>query len=80
MTDLKHVLLWCLGLNYAALLAWFLAFALAHDWTYRMNSKFWRLSVEQFDALNWASMAAYKIGILLLNLVPLAAIYLAGVR
>jgi hypothetical protein len=30
-----------------------------------------------FDALNWAGIAVYKLGIILLNLVPLAALYLA---
>jgi hypothetical protein len=36
------------------------------------------LSVEQFDALHYAGMALYKVGILLLNLVPYIALRLVG--
>jgi hypothetical protein len=80
MADWKHFLLWCLGLNYALLLVWFLLFAFAHDALYRLHRTWYQLSPEQFDALNWAGMAAYKIGILLFNLVPLAALCLSGAR
>ena len=33
---------------------------------------------EQFDALHYAGMALYKVGILLLNLVPYIALRLVG--
>jgi hypothetical protein len=33
-----------------------------------------RLTGEQFDAMHYGGMAAYKMGIILLNLVPLAAL------
>jgi hypothetical protein len=39
-----------------------------------LHSKWFRLSVEAFDAIHYASMAAYKVGVLLLNLVPYAAL------
>ncbi|WP_407656543.1 DUF6868 family protein [Methyloglobulus morosus] len=42
-------------------------FTLAHDWMYRLNCRWFKLSVETFDALHYAGMAVYKIGILLLN-------------
>jgi len=73
----KHVLWWCVGLNYAVVILWFGLFTLAHDWMYRVNSHWFKLSPETFDALNWAAIAVYKLGIILLNLVPLAALYLA---
>jgi hypothetical protein len=36
------------------------------------------LSVEQFDALHYAGMALFKIGILLFNLVPYIALQIVG--
>lgn len=78
MTEIEHILLWSLGINYALLLTWFCIFAGAHEWMYRLHLRWFRLSVERFDALNWAGIAAYKLGIILLNLVPLLAIYLAS--
>ena len=72
----KTFLLWCLAINYAVLLLWFLAFRFAHDWMFRLHSRWFRLSRESFDAVHYQSMATYKIGVLLLNLVPYLALLL----
>jgi len=76
-SELKDVLLWCLGINYGVLLIWFGAFVFAHGWMYRLHTRWFKLSVEIFDALHYAGMSVYKIGIILLNLVPLVALYLS---
>jgi hypothetical protein len=41
---------------------------------YRLHGRWFRLSPEQFDAIHYGAMAVYKIGILLLNLVPYLAL------
>jgi hypothetical protein len=66
----RSFLLWCTVINYAVLLVWFLFFVFAHDSIQRIHGRWFRLSSEQFDALHYAGMAIYKIGILLFNLVP----------
>jgi hypothetical protein len=71
---LRDALLWCGVINYAILLWWFLLFLLAHDWAYRLTSKWFRLSVELFDAMQYAGIALYKLGIILFNLVPYVAL------
>lgn len=76
MGELKEFLLWCTVINYLALLLWFGGFALARDWIYRLHTRWYRLSVERFDAIHYAGMAAYKLGIFLLNLAPLIALSL----
>jgi len=76
--DITEILLWCVGINYGLLLLWFVGFAFAHDWMYRLQSRWFRLSVETFDAIHYAGMAAYKLAILLLNLAPLLALYLSN--
>jgi hypothetical protein len=75
INDIKNVLLWCLGVNYAVLIIWFCAFVFAHNWMYGLHSRWFKLSVEIFDAIHYAGLAVYKIGILLFNLVPLIALY-----
>jgi hypothetical protein len=75
--ELKEILWWCLGINYAVLLIWFGAFVFAHDGLYRLHTRWFRLPVETFDAIHYLSMAVYKIGVILLNLVPLIALYLS---
>jgi len=76
--DLKHVLLWCVGLNYAVLFIWFAVFVFANDWMFRMQGRWFKLSVETFDAIHYSGLAVYKIGIICFNLVPLVALYLVS--
>lgn len=76
--EMETVLLWSLGINYALLLIWAGAFIWAHDWMYTLHSRWFKLSSETFDAVHYAGMAVYKIGILLLNLVPLLALYFSS--
>lgn len=61
-------------LNMLLLLWWFLFFAFAHDWMYRLHSRWFTISVEKFDAIHYAGMAFYKIAIFLLFLVPYLAL------
>jgi hypothetical protein len=77
-SEIKHLLLWCAGLNYALLFIWSGTFIFAHDWMYRWHSRWFKLSRETFDAMHYAGLAVYKIGVLLLNLIPLIALYLVS--
>ncbi|AUZ55494.1 hypothetical protein GXB84_16685 [Stenotrophomonas acidaminiphila] len=74
---LCRFLLWSLAFNYAVLLAWFLAFVTARDALRRLHGRWFALPDASFDAIHYGGMAAYKIGILLFNLAPLAALWLA---
>lgn len=74
----RDFLLWCAVINYGVLLWWFLVFRFAHDWIYRLHGRWFRLSVEQFDAIHYGGMAVYKIGVLLFNLVPFVVLLIVG--
>ena len=74
----RHFLLGCVVTNYGILLVWFLAFVFAHDWMLRLHGRWFHVSPDQFDALHYAGMSLYKIGILLLNLVPFVVLSLLG--
>ena len=69
--DIQTMLLWCVVINYAILFVWFGVFIFAHDWMYDVHSRWFMLPVETFDAIHYAGMTIYKIGIMLLFLVPL---------
>lgn len=75
---LRSVLLWSTILNFASLLCWFLLIVLPHGWLYRLWGRWFRLSVEQFDALNFGGIVLYKILILIFNLVPYVALLIAA--
>ena len=78
LSTLRDVLVWSLVLNYGILLVWFVMFSLAHDAVYRLHTRWFRLSRETFDALNYGGMAVYKIGVLLFNVAPLLALLIIG--
>ena len=73
---LGDFLLRCTLINYAVLILWFAAFVLAHGRLLRLHARCFGISAAQFDALHYGGMAAYKIGILLFNLVPYGALLL----
>jgi hypothetical protein len=77
-SEIKEVLLWCVVLNYAVMLIWFGVFVYAHDWIYRLHTRWFKLSVETFNALHYAGLSIYKIGVILLNVVPLVALCLSS--
>lgn len=73
----KRTLLWCIGINFAFLLLWSAAILVAHDVVYDLSARFFRVSGETFDTVNFAAIAAYKIGVLFFNVVPFFALALA---
>ena len=73
---LRRTLLVCFLLNYVLILVWFLLAWLGHDWAYDFNRSWSRITVEQFDAVNYAGIALYKLGNLMFFLVPCIALYL----
>ena len=78
MEMVRSFLLWCTVINYAVLVVWFLVYRLAHGWLWRRWGRWFRLTEEQFEVVNFAGMAVYKVGVLLLNLVPCVALYIVG--
>jgi hypothetical protein len=73
-----EVLLWCAVINYGLLLVWVALFVLPHGWMYRLWGRWFRLSAEQFDLVNFAGIVLYKSAVLLFNLVPYIALRIAG--
>jgi hypothetical protein len=65
---------WCTVINYAVLIIWFLMFVFAHDWVRKLHTRWFRLPAAHFDAIHYAGMGLYKLGIFLFNLVPYIAL------
>lgn len=74
----RQFLLWCTVINYGILLLWFAMFAFAHDWMHQFHGRWFRLSVDQFDAIHYAGIAIFKVGVILFNLVPYIALHIVG--
>jgi hypothetical protein len=67
---MRNAFLWCTVIKYVVLVVWFLLYMLPHQWLHQVCARWFRLTAEQFDAINFAGIALYKLGILLFNLVP----------
>jgi len=76
INELRAFLLCCLIINYVILIVWFTVFVFAHEWVYRVHTRWFKLSPESFDTANYIAMAIYKIGVLLFVLVPLIATWM----
>lgn len=57
-------------IHYLILMLWFAAFTVGHDALYRLHTRWFRITTGHFDAIHYAAMAVYKIGVLLFFLVP----------
>ena len=77
MDLLAHGLLVAVAIQYAFLLIWFLAFVFAHDPMYRLHTRWFRISREQFDAIHYLGMAICKVLVLVFFLAPLLALHLS---
>ena len=47
-------------------------------WIYRLHTRWFQLSVETLDAIHYGSMAVYKVGVIVPNLIPLVALYFSS--
>ncbi len=78
LETIRDMLAWCTFINWIFLLWWLVFFIVAHDWMYRIHSKWFHISVDKFDTIHYSGMAFFKIAILLFNLVPYLALRIVG--
>ena len=70
IATLRDLLFWSAMINIGLLLWWLLFFIFAHDFIYRMHSRWFKISGETFDAIHYGGMAFYKICIFIFCIVP----------
>ena len=70
---LRDALLWCGIINGAMLLLWAALLLLAPGY-FRWVARLFRLSAEQFDAIQYGLIVLYELGIILFNIVPYIAL------
>lgn len=78
LEEIRATLAWCSVINIGLLLWWFVFIAFAHDWVYKMHSRWFNIPVEKFDVIHYAGIAFFKISIFLFNLVPYFALRIVG--
>ncbi len=76
--QIREILGWCAVMNLGLLIWWALFFLFAHDLVYRLHGKWFKLSVERFDAIHYAGMAFFKLTIFVFNIVPYFALHIVA--
>jgi len=74
---LLEFLLWSAAINYSILLLWVGMYLFAHEWMYRLHTRWFAISREAFDMLNYGGIGLYKLGNILFFLVPALAVVLS---
>jgi hypothetical protein len=75
---LRSVLGWCAVINMGLLLYWFLFLAYAHDWVYRIHSRWFKIPEENFNSIHYGGMTFFKIAIFVFNIIPYFALRIVG--
>lgn len=65
---------WCSIINIGLLLWWFLVIILAHDFIYRMHTKWFKISAEKFDAIHYNGIIIFKLFVMIFNVIPYFAL------
>ena len=75
---IRNIFAWCLVMNYGLMLLWLVIFTFAHDWIYKMHSKWWKITPESFNAINYGGLGIYKMIVIVFNLFPYLAMHIVG--
>jgi hypothetical protein len=66
--------MWCTIINFGLLALWAIIFLLAPNFVYAMQSRWFSISREQFDLVFYSFLGAFKIIVIVFNLVPWIAL------
>ena len=61
---------WMTVVNFGLLLYWWGMIAFAHDWVYKMHSRWFKISQSDFDNAQYKLMGMFKLLFFIFNLVP----------
>jgi hypothetical protein len=76
--SLRAALLWCSIINYALLILWSVLLRYPTGWIYQLSARWFRVSREQFDNVNFLGLVFYKVLVILFNIVPFLALCIIG--
>jgi len=75
---LHDILRWATLINIGILILWGVMIMAAGNFVYRMHSRIFPMSQEQFYQIHYAGLVFAKLVIVVFNLVPLLAMYIVG--
>ncbi len=70
----RDILLWCSVINMGLLMFSFLMLSATRQWVYKIHTKWLPMTEQQFNAIIYSILGAYKISVFIFNIVPYIAI------
>ena len=67
---IRRILAWCTVFNWGLMFLWLGMFTLAGDWAYGIHGKWFGISRDTFNKVNYTGMSFYKMLVFCFNLVP----------
>jgi len=78
LQTLTDFFMWCTIINGALLLYWSMFCVFTPNLVYRMQSRWFPLPRETFDAMIYGFLGAFKLVFIVFNLVPYVALLIVG--
>ena len=75
---IRDILLWCTLINWTMLLFWFLFMKFAHDLVYKLHTSWFKISVDDFDAIHYKGMVYFKVLIFAIFFTPFLALLIVA--
>jgi hypothetical protein len=75
---IRTVLGWCTLFDIVILFVWWGAMCGFGGMIHRLHGRFFKLTREQFDAIHYALMGVFKMGALLLHMIPWLVLHIVG--
>ena len=72
--SLRHFFAWSAAINISVLLFWIAWMMCAPDFVYRIHTRWFKMSMDQFYAIHYRGIIYFKIAIFLFNVVPYLAL------
>ena len=73
---IRNIFAWCLVMNFGLMLLWLAMFTLAHDWIYKIHSKWYKITPDSFNAIHYGGLGFYKTIVIVFNLFPYLAMHI----
>ena len=75
---LQAFFMWCSIINFGLLLLIFAIITLAKEWTYKMHSRWFNISKENFDLVLYCFLGFYKLLVWVFCIIPWIALSIIG--
>ena len=72
--EIRGFLMWCSVINVGLMIFSFLILTIARQWVYKMHSKMFPITEQQFNVIIYSFLGVYKLLVYMFNIIPYIAV------